>query len=520
MMANKPEGVSRVQFAFQPGGPYPSHCGYCHGETDSFMADGVWAEDMTVHDFQDLVDRGCQRSGKFVYLPCNKATCCPQYVMRLDSTTFRISKQQRRVIRRFAEYLKTGQVGGMPPPPSNEDNTHGTTPTIPIEDGASPPQPSTDIQISTESCETPTEKPKPKKLFKPGKGKNPNLPECRKAKLIRKEKKDKRKQQLMAVDGKEPNTGGKSDLPSSSSVAMETTQVPQKTPSDMKLELQLPDSSECKHKFSVKLVCVNPTSKEYDETFDQSYKVFRKFQMGIHKEPEDKCQEHHFKQFCSESPLMLSESPIPGVPYGSYHQQYWIDDTLVMVGVLDFLPQGVLCNYLYYDPQYRFLAPGVFSALYEIGQTQEYSKTNPLMKYYFMGYYVHDCPKMNYKRFYDSSYILCPETYEYVPLELGRTKLDQSKYCRLADTQTNITSPAAIDIDDQDNEEIDEELPQECHQVLVFNNPYNVIMKYKDYRIQRGSRHHDQLIELYTRMVGPELAHRMVLYFYGLVPMS
>lgn len=451
------------------------------------MADGVWAEDMTVQDFQDLVDRGCQRSGKFVYLPSNQRTCCPQYVMRLDTSTFTISKQQRRVVRRFVEYLKTGQVSG---------GGEATFPGIEQEPASS------DVSMASE-IQTPTEK--PKKTFKPGAGPNPDLPKCRKAKIVRMENKMKRKQKNSLATG-----GGDSVR---SSVTMETIQ---KTSSDMATELQLPDPSECKHKFKVKLVCVNPTDQAYEDTFDQSYQVFRKFQMTIHKEPEEKCQKEHFKQFCSDSPLMISESPIQGVPYGSYHQQYWIDDTLVMVGVLDILPQGVLCNYLYYDPQFRFLGPGVFSALYEITQTQEYSKTSSLMKYYFMGYYVHDCPKMNYKRFYDSSYLLCPETYEYVPLEVCRKKLDKSKYCRLADTQTIDTNPV-------DSGNGDDEIPKELKEVLIFNNPYNIIMRYGEYRAQRRSGHLDSLIRLYTEMVGPDLAHRMVLYFYGLVgptPMS
>ena len=121
-MAFKTSAVSRVQFAYQPGGPYPSHCGYCHSADDSFIVEGMWAEDMTVQDFQELVDRGFQRSGKFVYLPTNDITCCPQYVMRLDSGLFHISKQQKRVIRRFKEYLKTGNISGMP----NEVDTQQT----------------------------------------------------------------------------------------------------------------------------------------------------------------------------------------------------------------------------------------------------------------------------------------------------------------------------------------------------------------------------------------------------------
>ncbi len=93
--------------AYQPG--YPSHCGYCHSADDSFIVEGMWAENMTVQDFQELVDRGFQRLG---------TTSDVTGWSRL----FRISKQQKRVIRRFKEYLKTGNISGMP----NEVDTQQT----------------------------------------------------------------------------------------------------------------------------------------------------------------------------------------------------------------------------------------------------------------------------------------------------------------------------------------------------------------------------------------------------------
>ena len=502
-MAAKP---SRVQFAFQPGGPYPNHCGYCHGPEDSFVTDGILAEDMTVHDFLALVDRGCQRSGKFVYLPCNKITCCPQYVMRSDTSTYRISKQQKRVVRRFKEYLKTGYLNGMP-----EDK-----------EGAALLE--KEEEIDSTSFDKPLEPPiipessQPKKKVKQGSGPNPDLPACRKAKVIRQEKKAEKIQQNNESLGKDkPDRNNTVKMTSPSPIAMETQSLPQKHVTDMSLEIALSQQEDWKHKFTVKLVQVNPKSIEYKTTLKQSYEVFRKFQMIIHKEPEDKCQEDQFVQFCVDSPLIPEPSNIPGIEYGSYHQQYWIDDTLIMVGVLDFLPQGVLCNYLYYDPYYRFLAPGVFSALYEIAQTQAYSKSDSLMRYYYMGYYVHDCPKMNYKRFYDSSYLLCPITLEYVPLELCRIKLDKNKYCQLSDTvkTENASSETSQNTPKDEVGENDEVINEDLlGNVMVFNHVHNQTMSYREFVAIRGN-HFDNLVEKYVDTVGMELACRMVLY--GLV---
>ena len=202
-----------------------------------------------------------------------------------------------------------------------------------------------------------------KKPVKPGPGADPKLPPCRKAKLIRKEKRTEKNQKHLTIQQDGDTTIVK--MVSPSPVPMET-QLLQKQSTDMALEIALPTNQDgWKHNFTVKLVCVHPKSEEYLKTFDQSYEVFRKFQMTIHKEPEEKCGKTHFEQFCVDTPLIHETSNIPGVYYGSYHQQYWIDDILVMVGVLDFLPQGVVCtcNYLYERvPWMRICKPCMYTS--------------------------------------------------------------------------------------------------------------------------------------------------------------
>lgn len=95
-------------------GDYYSSCGYCGRDDDSSLAYG---KDMSVHqwfqsdtlqrryyklcrderrlagmtaihletkDYQQLIDRGWRRSGKFLYKPNLEASCCPPYTIRLD----------------------------------------------------------------------------------------------------------------------------------------------------------------------------------------------------------------------------------------------------------------------------------------------------------------------------------------------------------------------------------------------------------------------------------------------------
>ena len=57
----------------------------------------------------------------------------------------------------------------------------------------------------------------------------------------------------------------------------------------------------------------------------------------------------------------------------------------------------------------------------------------PALKDYYMGFYIHTCPKMSYKGSYTPSFLLCPERLTWVPLELCRPVLDAHKYARLSD---------------------------------------------------------------------------------------
>ncbi|KAK1905554.1 Arginyl-tRNA--protein transferase 1, partial [Dissostichus eleginoides] len=87
----------------------------------------------------------------------------------------------------------------------------------------------------------------------------------------------------------------------------------------------------------------------------------------------------------------------PEEGYGSFHQQYWLDDRIVAVGVIDILPTCVSSVYLYYHPDFASLSLGSYSALREIAFTRQLQKQSPKLCYYYLGFYIHSCPKMRYK---------------------------------------------------------------------------------------------------------------------------
>lgn len=98
--------------------------------------------------------------------------------------------------------------------------------------------------------------------------------------------------------------------------------------------------------------------------------------------------------------------------YGTYHQLYRLNGKLIAVGVVDLLPSGLSSVYVFYDNDYRELTLGKYSALKEI----EFCSTHKLPCYY-MGYYIHNCPKMRYKAEYRPSELLCPTSLRWYPLE-------------------------------------------------------------------------------------------------------
>ena len=117
-----------------------------------------------------------------------------------------------------------------------------------------------------------------------------------------------------------------------------------------------------------------------------------------------------------------------------------MDGKIIAVGVVDILPSCVSSVYLYYDPDYAFLSPGTLTSLFEIAFTRKLQKeTFPNLTNYYMGYYIHSCSKMRYKAKYSPSWLLCPVTYQWVPVQDALPLLDKSKFATLS--QDN-TSPA------------------------------------------------------------------------------
>ncbi|XP_066456960.1 arginyl-tRNA--protein transferase 1 isoform X4 [Eleutherodactylus coqui] len=451
------------------GGEDGNRCGYCKSEAGN-VSHGMWAHSLTVQDYQDLIDRGWRRSGKYVYKPLMSQTCCPQYTIRLSALNYQPNKSHKKVLKKMQKFLQDGEVCNstsdgisVEPMDSQADSpvscntsfkreisedelkplcTEGEDPAAQHREKAM--EKITDGETHKDHgdpIDTTTVKTTVYSMPKPGKGADTSKPPRRKAKDIRKE----RHLQKMLLQ--------KGDQTSQPSAVTPTAAKPKAGGSKSIEEfIDVPDRENVAHRLE-------------------------------------------FTRFLCDSPLEPETLP-DGLScgYGSFHQQYWLDGKIIAVGVIDLLPSCVSSVYLYYDPDYSFLSLGVYSALREITFTRELQKKAADLCYYYMGFYIHTCPKMRYKGQYKPSQLLCPESYSWVPIEKCLPLLESSKYSRF----------------NGNPKEGDKDYLTELSRVRVLHK--RTVMPYSIYKKRRKGPSDETVVKQYATLVGQTCAERMLLY--------
>ncbi|XP_004680441.2 PREDICTED: arginyl-tRNA--protein transferase 1 isoform X1 [Condylura cristata] len=483
----------------------------------------MWAHSMTAQDYQDLIDRGWRRSGKYVYKPVMNQTCCPQYTIRCRPLQFQPSKSHKKVLKKMLKFLAKGEISrgnceDEPMEPAVEDAVAGDFALInKLDIQCDLKTLSDDLKESLQSEEKkkgksskkeeshelirpqdieeklgsgePSPSVKAHAAPKPGKGADLSKPPCRKAKEIRKERKRLKVMQQNLGGGPEGHPAPQEPR----------SWCPPKAKSSQPRSLEdlifesLPVNAS--HKLEVRVVRSSPPSSQFKATFQESFQVYKRYQMVVHKDPPDKPTVSQFTRFLCSSPLE-AETPAsgPDCGYGSFHQQYWLDGKIIAVGVIDILPACVSSVYLYYDPDYSFLSLGVYSALREIAFTRQLHEESSQLSYYYLGFYIHSCPKMKYKGQYRPSDLLCPETYVWVPMEQCLPSLENAKYCRF----------------NQDPEAVDEGRSQEPDRLQVFHK--KAVLPYGVYKQQRQDPSEEAAVLQYASLVGQACSERMLLF--------
>ncbi|XP_075468212.1 arginyl-tRNA--protein transferase 1 isoform X6 [Ascaphus truei] len=442
-------------------------CGYCRSWGKA--SHGMWAHSLTVQDYQDLIDRGWRRSGKYVYKPLMSQTCCPQYTIRSAALNFQPSKSHKKVLKKMLKFLQVGEVSHCKNDGEPMDSQAGNpiTCNVSIKDKSEIPEKELK-PLNTELQETENDHQPPAKdsechcspdvgdgkadcgqstnvetviqsAPKPGEGADVNKPPCRKAKDLRKERR-LQKQLLQHTCLSEQPSVSSSPKPNA-----------------------------------------NP-SKSLEDFIPAAL-------------PENAAHRLEFTRFLCDSPLEPETRPCgPACGYGSFHQQYWLDGKIIAVGVIDILPYCISSVYLYYDPDYSFISPGVYSALREIAFTRELHEKAAELCYYYMGFYIHTCPKMQYKGQYNPSQLLCPESYTWVPIEKCLPMLERSKYTRF----------------NPNPKEGDRKTLTELGRVRVLHK--QTVMPYSIYKKRRKGPSDEAAVKQYAGLVGQTCAERMLLY--------
>ncbi|XP_047207695.1 arginyl-tRNA--protein transferase 1 isoform X5 [Girardinichthys multiradiatus] len=487
------------------GGDDGYRCGYCKNEKGNF-SHGMWSHTMTVQDYQDLIDRGWRRSGKYVYKPIMKKTCCPQYTIRCHAMKFQPSRSHKKILKKMNKFISNGELPsvqedgepmdsvceetgpGKPTKVCQSDVKHiaiadisQEVPNCPVvaevqknlvDSTASGSENSQNVLASVSDGGTTAKAPKP------GLGADPRRPSCRKAKDLRRERRLQKDQIRQHADGTSPTKPAHANQ--------------HKTLEGFMSE-SLDDSSS--HCLEVRLVPVNFEDPQFMASYQRSVALYARYQMAIHGDDPSECSETEFRRFLCDSPLEAEHSPDgPEMGYGSFHQQYWLDGRIVAVGVIDILPTCVSSVYLYYHPDFASLSLGSYSALREIAFTRQLQKQSPKLCYYYLGFYIHSCPKMRYKGQYRPADLLCPETYVWVSIERCIPLLDSSRYARLH----------------QDPDAGDARVVKDIGRTLVLHK--RTVMPYTIYSRKRKGPSDEAEVQQYASLVGQDCVERILLY--------
>lgn len=203
------------------------------------------------------------------------------------------------------------------------------------------------------------------------------------------------------------------------------------------------DGTDKKAAFSLEaLIRAEQSSSRFRTSFEKSvftkekYELYKKYQIKVHNDDPLEISERSFKRFLCDTPFTdeevdgdneqwlhlnkwvknwssgtVSSENRKNRRMGPTHECYYIDDKLIAVSVMDFLPTGVSSIYFIWDPDFAHLSLGTLSGLREIQMCKELE-----LGYYYLGYYIEDCPKMKYKAKFGGEVLdLCNEVY--FPLE-------------------------------------------------------------------------------------------------------
>ena len=432
--------------------PSPPECPYC-GNPGNDKADMMICKSETIpYDmFELLMERGWWRTGNIIFRPQQENICCPSFAIRSPVSKYKLTKNHRRVLNRWKDFLINGDprwenrakansvaINAETDLVSLEEPNHSTSNSInrvmPTGDGLLADN-STHLSQAAPS-ESILKKNKVAKKVQPGVGPDPNKPPCIKAKERRRKGKGKEREgNPIIINNSSTNERG----------ATSHNNVP--LLEIMKAHEEEISRGNPKHKLEIRLVASD--DKEMKDSLVDFFSLYNRFQDGVHPGKSKFKTSADLHWAFINSPLRPSNRSKGERPMGTYHMRYYLDGELIMLSVIDILPTYLVSIYFIYDPDIRFLQPGIYTCLREIALIQELQLESPELVYYNLGFYNDFSQKINYKRQFKPTEILCPITSTYVPLDTALPLLRDTRFCRLADRDVpQRTQKEDLDVDD------------------------------------------------------------------------
>ena len=188
------------------------------------------------------------------------------------------------------------------------------------------------------------------------------------------------------------------------------------------------------------------------EMNEEKSKVYKRYQMNIHKDKEDEVTPERYNRSWGKTNLIdnigiklpkdlnlkTKHPEIYPKKYGCYNMIHRIDGKIVAVGIVDILPTCLSSVYLYYDIDYQFLDLGVLTAIFEIEYARSFHDLiDPKFNYYTMGFFSETVQKLRYKGFYQPGEILDRFSMNYVFIKDVKDILKDKKNIRLSKEPDN-----------------------------------------------------------------------------------
>ena len=427
-----------------------SSCGYCKSSSGSYTL-GFQAKQVTAEDYEKMLDRGFRRCGDYYYKPNLFKSCCKLFTIKIDVLEHKLRKSHKKAWNKWKRYLNGEfeiedkmKEETLKNDPNNikkgeNDNKDNNNTNVDVNHGDNYQN---ELEKELNRLEILTRKKILEivsKLF--ADLNNENGQDIEKEQLMNSNldgnlvRRDKNNphcyftniiQRLVGINKKSLSFKIKDFVKKKGEILKdELYKIENKYILDFdkkgNLRFKSKDYINPKAKEGVKKIETKFKKKNLNikivkaESSPEKFDLYKRYCESIHEK--DNQSESGFKSFLCKKNLVFgtkkSQKDQKELKQGCYHMEYYLDDKLIAVGVVDFLPHGFSTVYFYYEPILRKLKFGIVSSLLEIDYIKELNKSFPEFKYYYMGFYIHNCDKMNYKGDFNPGLLLCPKSLSY-----------------------------------------------------------------------------------------------------------